>query len=128
MHNQAIHQNHKQTGMNAILIHNNFIDLVAKEHTNNQDGNEPQQTKENAVITLKTVPEEVSRNPKNQVHKNMHTNHNALAQEQSKKTTGIDSNLHNPQNPNINYDCAVDEADGGMDGEVRRNQLTCRKG
>jgi len=48
MHNQAIHQNHKQTGMNAILIHNNFIDLVAQEQTNNQDGNEPQQTKENA--------------------------------------------------------------------------------
>jgi len=46
----------------------------------------------------------------------MHTDHSALVQEQSKKTTGIDSNIHNPQNPNINYDCAVDEADGGMDG------------
>ncbi|KAG5605830.1 hypothetical protein H5410_027322 [Solanum commersonii] len=54
------------------------------EQPNNQDGNEPQQTKENAVTKLKTAAEDVSKNPKN-------------------------------QNPNVNYDCVVVEADGGMD-------------
>ncbi|WMV30183.1 hypothetical protein MTR67_023568 [Solanum verrucosum] len=58
----------------------------------------------------------------------MHTNHTAPFQEQSKKTTGIDSNLPNPQNPNVNYDCIVDEADGGMDRGSKEKPTDLQEG
>lgn len=111
--------------MTSIPTYNTIADLDMQEQTNSQVEEENQQEGKNATLTSQVAPEPT---PKSPMHSKVLINQQSKEQErQNRKTIGIDSVLPKSQNPFSILSDIADEVEGGMDGGVRRSQLTCRK-